>query len=399
MQPHLSKKNPIRSTREGFFFINLQKGLTLQLLDGLTFSGSSKLLTQLENDLNRLVLPHKVAEYACPINGLEDQYEWKTGQRLPGYFLMDLSMIGFTYIRHKLAPTPRMVFWGNMTGRPQHELLADIIGYQWTYSEGKSFATAWKQACESIDRGLPVILGLLDMYHLPYYGHIYHRMHIPQHYVLLVGYDNELEVAFVQDNGLPEVQTIPLRDLKEAWNVNNPGQGKKNTLCILEFGDQIAPLAEIVEKGLKKKANLILNPPVGFAGIKGMRKLAGEITDWPAELNASQLKACLQHLVTFTCSVVPMPPQRLLPYPANHTDSHQAVRDRFSNELAGFASQFNHPEWEEAAGLLQKSGELIGRLTDSVTDQLLSGTSNLQEAADLLQSIASTEEKAYTLLI
>jgi hypothetical protein len=349
--------------------------------------------------MKQLVMPHKVADYACPINGLEDQYEWKTGQRLPGYFLMDLSMIGFTYIKHKLAPTPRMVFWGNTTGQPQHELLADIIGYQWRYSEGRSFSTAWKQACESIDTGIPVIMGLLDMYHLPYYSHIYQRMHIPQHYVLLVGYDNDQGVAYVQDNGLPEVQTIPQRDLKEAWNVYNPGQGKKNTLFILEFGEQIAPLAEIVEKGLKKKANLILNPPVGFMGIKGMRKLAEEISDWPVELNKTQLKACLQHLVIFTCSMVPMPPQRLLPYPANHEDKHQAVRDRFSKELAGFARQFNQPKWEEASRLLQNSGGLIGYLTDTITDQLLSGTFNLQEAADLLANIASTEEKAFTMLV
>ncbi len=175
-----------------------------------------------------LELPHKVADYACPINGLEDMYEWKTGQRLPGYFLMDLSMIGFLYIKQKNAPNPRMVFWGNGTGRQQHELLGDIMGYTWTFSEDTAFSTAWKQARSSIDRGIPVILGLLDMYHLPYYPQFYHRMHIPQHYVLLVGYDSDLDKAYVQDNGLKEVQTIPLNDLKEAWNVNLPGQGKKN---------------------------------------------------------------------------------------------------------------------------------------------------------------------------
>lgn len=349
--------------------------------------------------MKQLKLPHKVADFACPINGLEDQYEWKTGHRLPGYFLMDLSMIGFTYIKHKLAPTPRMVFWGNTTGRPQHELLADIIGYRWTSSEGKSFSTSWSLACQSIDRGIPVILGLLDMYHLPYFPHIYHKMHIPQHYVLLVGYDAELQVAFVQDNSLADVQTIPLGDLKEAWNVHNPGQGEKNTLFILEFGEQIAPLAEIVEKGLCRKAGLILNPPVGFMGIRGMRKLADEITRWPEELNKKQLEDVLRFVVTFTCSVVPMPPQRLLSYPVNHPDSHQAMRDRFSNELGGFAREYNKPRWEESAGLLSDSGKLIGHLTDMLIDQILTGTSNLQAASQLLQNIAEKEEKAFKLLL
>jgi hypothetical protein len=78
-------------------------------------------------------LPHKTGEYTCPVNGIEDQYEWKTGTRMPDQILMLLSMYGFSYIQQKRAPAPRMVFWGAGAGRPQHEFLADVIGYQWTH--------------------------------------------------------------------------------------------------------------------------------------------------------------------------------------------------------------------------------------------------------------------------
>ncbi len=345
-----------------------------------------------------LRLPHKVADYACPINGLEDMYEWKTGTRLPGFFLMDLSMTGFMYIKQKNAPCPRMVFWGSGTGRPQHELLGDTMGYTFTFSEDTAFSTAWKQVCASIDRGTPVILGLLDMYHLPYYPKMYHRMHIPQHYVLLVGYDTEKQMAFVQDNGHPDVQSVPLSDLREAWNVNNPGQGKKNTFCIVEFGSRIAPLEEIARQVLKKKAEWMFNPPVGFMGISGMRRLAADITNWEGELSPEQLKRCLSDLATFTCSVVPMPPQRLLPFPMNHVDPHQAVRDRFSSALVEFGAQFNEPTWVEVAGYLAKSGRLIGQLTDLIVDQLLASAFDLKPAAELITRIAENEEKAYSLL-
>ncbi len=345
-----------------------------------------------------LRLPHKVADYACPINGLEDMYEWKTGMQLPGFFLMDLSMTGFLYIKQKNAPNPRMVFWGNGTGRPQHDLLGDIMGYTWTFSEDTAFSTAWKKVRESIDRGQPVILGLLDMYHLPQYPKIYHKMHIPQHYVLLVGYDDALNAAYVHDNGLPDVQTIPLTDLKEAWNVNNPGQGKKNTYAIVEFGRRVATLEEIAEKGLKKKAELFLNPPVGFMGVKGMRKLAAEMVNWRQELTSEQMEKCLRDMVMFTCSVVPMPPQRLLPYKMNHEDSHQAVRDRFSGELAGLAREFHKPEWEEASRSLVDSGALIGQLTDLLVDRILARKNDLDEPARLVARIADLEEKAWSSL-
>jgi len=343
-------------------------------------------------------LPHKVADFACPINGLEDMYEWKTGNQLPGYFLMDLSMIGFMYLKNKKAPVQRMVCWGNGTGRVQHELLSDILGYQWTFSEGKSFKTAWKEICASVDRGIPVILGMLDMFYLPYYPRFYHKMHIPQHYVLLVSYDNERGEAYVKDNGHPDVKTITIDDLRESLNIEMPGQVKKNTFCIVEFGDQIAPLKEIAEKGLKKKASLFLNPPVGFMGIKGLRHLAKDIMNWQAELSPQQIKESLTFLVTFTCSTVPMPPQRLLSYPINHPDTHQAIRDRFSRELSELAKEFQHPEWEQSSCEFALSGELIGQLTDAAVDQILAGTSCMEKMSDLISEIAKHEEKAFQYL-
>jgi hypothetical protein len=217
--------------------------------------------------------------------------------------------------------------------------------------------------------------------------------------VLLVGYDLTKQEAYVQDNSLLEVQTVPLADLKEAWNVNNPGQGKKNTYCIPEFGSRIAPLEEIARLGLKKKAKLMINPPVGFMGIKGMRKLAADIENWPGELTPSQMEKCLSDLVMFTCSEVPMPPQRLLPFPLPRPDSHQAVRDRLSSAMVELSSQFGEPIWKDAAGELVESGILIGKLTDRIVDQLLAKTSNLQGAAPLIKEIADREEKAYTLLL
>lgn len=30
-----------------------------------------------------LKIPHRLADYLCPINGLCDIYEWKTGNRIP----------------------------------------------------------------------------------------------------------------------------------------------------------------------------------------------------------------------------------------------------------------------------------------------------------------------------
>jgi hypothetical protein len=245
-------------------------------------------------------LPHKVCEYACPSVGLEDMYERATGRRLPDYVIMDLSMIGFMYLRQKNAPAPRMVFWGNGTGVPQHRFLEDVIGYTWSYHDGGSFENAFKAARNSIDHDQPVILGLLDMYHLPYFEKMYHRFHVPYHYVLLVGYDLAKEEIYVFDNSRPDVQTIPVRDLKGAWNVNSPGQSKKNAYTIVAFEPQPPDLETILRRGLKKRAGWMFNPPVGFMGLSGLRRFARDFANWPDELSPAALKASLESLAMFT---------------------------------------------------------------------------------------------------
>jgi hypothetical protein len=342
-----------------------------------------------------LSLPHKVLDYACPVNGLEDLYEQNTGVRLPGYLLMDLSSIGFTYIRQMRAPAPRMVNWGSGMGHAQYQFLAQRMGFSMRWSEGRSFGTSWRMALDSLSQGSPVILGVLDMFHLPYFPKFYHRFHIPQHYVLLVGYDDAARAALVQDTGLPGVQRVPLADLRAAWDVRLPGQARPNTLHILTFPGRAAGVAEIVRSGLKGRAQLFLEPPNGFQGLRGMRKAQADLPRWRSELSAAQLEESLRFLATFTCSVVPNLPQRLLPDPLGYRDPHQAVRDRFAAALAGLAEEYHEPAWAQAAQCFAESGRCIAALTDAAVDALQGDPRALDRAPDLLGQIAALEEEAF----
>lgn len=344
-------------------------------------------------------LPHKVLDYCCPVNGLEDQYEAKTGARLPGFLMMDLSNIGFIYIKQQRAPAPRMLGWGDGAGKGQYAFLADLMGFRWQSLEGRPFDEAWRAACASVERGLPPVLGMLDMYHLPHYPKFYHRVHIPWHYLLLVGYDDARQVALVQDNGLPGVQELPLSDLRQAWNVSSPGLGKRNSLFTFEFAEHPASLPELLQKGLKKRARQFLNPPKSFLGLPGMRKSAAEMLRWKDELSEAQWMESLRFLATFSCSVVPNPPQRLLGFPLGYEDPHQAFRDRFTRELAPFAAEYRQPQWQEAIGLLQESGRQIGQIIELTVDALLGKSAALQAVPGLLLSVAEIEERAFRLLL
>ena len=50
--------------------------------------------------MKRLELPHQLADYLCPVNGLCDVYEWKTGKRIPEELIF-YSKAGFQMISQK----------------------------------------------------------------------------------------------------------------------------------------------------------------------------------------------------------------------------------------------------------------------------------------------------------
>ncbi len=346
----------------------------------------------------RIELPHKVCDYTCMVNGLEDLYEQKTGVRLPDWLLLHVSgLLGFVYVKNKLAPTPRMVFWGSNLAKYQYETLADVVGFEWEMVSNRSFPFSLKRIKALVDDGSPVVLGVLDMFHLPYYEKFYHKIHVPIHYVLMVGYDDVAEIVWVQDCGRQQVEAISYIDLEQAWNVNIPGLGKKNTFYAFSFNQQIADVEMIARNGLHKRAMEMLEAPTSMFGIKGMRKLANELPRWRDELAPTQLDACLRHLVEFT-GFPPVPPSQLTGYD-DAPDNHCAGRDVFANLLRKLAAEYAEPRWVEASAYFDRSAQALVNLTDAVCDFILEKENTLEKAAILITTIADLEEQGFKTIL
>ncbi|MDD5765900.1 MAG: BtrH N-terminal domain-containing protein [Candidatus Marinimicrobia bacterium] len=347
--------------------------------------------------MKKLNIPHKKYDYLCPINGISDVYEWKTGKRIPDPLLFCLSSIGFTYIRQKRASIPRMAFWGSGIGKRQYGFLADTMDFQVHSSEGTTFPFALKKAQKYIEAGIPVVLFGLDMYYLPYFEKYYRTVHIPGHVILMVGYCDEDEVVYVHENSKTEVQTVSYRDLMSAWCEGYmAGQAKKNALFAIQFNDRPSDAHEIVKTGLKKRAKMVLNPPVKFLGIPGMRLLSADFMNWEKEMNPATYIEALKHFVTFTSSVVPALPRRLSKFDSGIPDDHRAMRDKFADILTRNQSEYGNISWEKAADLFKKSGGLIGQITEMITEYILDNSRSLKEIPGLLGQSADYEEEAFT---
>ncbi len=323
-----------------------------------------------------ITLPHRVCDSTCFWNGLEDMFEWKD-TNYPDFLLPSVGgMSGFAYLSFKKAIPPHQVYWGACPKYLLHDL-AQIIGFNETVVEGKTFKSMFTQLKEFIDDGQPVMAGALDMYHLHYFPYLYQKIHVPIHYVLVVGYDDAEEVVFVQDCCCKEVQRVSYAEFEQSLSVSTPGMSKKNTFRAFAFPEKIPSEFEVAANGFRFKAEKFLKPPVSLFGIPAMHKAASAILEWND-------KQCFEHMVAYA-TTPPMLPRTY--------ENSNGMRFRQAAVLEALGRKYAVDCWTKASVMFKKSGELIIELCKAAVKQ------NRAEVSAMLLAVAEIEEEAYKLLL
>ncbi len=325
-----------------------------------------------------LTIPHRPALGLCPINGIRDLVQWRTGRDWSNEFLHGLGQGGgFAYLRFNFADPPRQVYWGTASPR-QHKYLAELFEAPYTEFENTSFKYSWKKAMQAVDCGTPPILGPLDMFYLHFYPEIYHQRHIPIHYLLLAGYDDDH--AYVHDTGLDTVQVLPLSELEPAWDVNSPGLGKRNRLAILEIPTEIAAANSLIHKSIRDQCTVALTPPVSMLGIPAMKKLSREIAAWPQQLGEKASGRCLSQVREYLNS----PPDLI----GNHLTAGRDIYITFLEEAASLAGL----DFSVAINHFRTSMSIIPTIAEAIQ------RGDLISAATSFDRIADVEQQAFTAL-
>jgi hypothetical protein len=214
------------------------------------------------------------------------------------------------------------------------------------------------------------------MHYLHYYADLYKKQHMPIHYVLVVGYDDEEQVVYVQDCSYKNAQRISYEDFEKSLDINVPSMSKKNTLRTFVLPRKLPSEFDVAKKGFSYKAQRFLKPPVRLFGIPAMRRLAGEILEWDNT-------KCYEHMATYATT----PPV----LPKTFENSH-GMRFWQASVLNTLGQKYRVNEWTEASRLFRKSGEeIIGLCKASLQQQS-------QQISKALTRIADIEEQAYELL-
>lgn len=348
--------------------------------------------------MKRLELPHRMADYLCPVNGLCDVYEWKTGNRIPEELIF-YAKAGFQMISQKRADAPKMVFLGQGSiGKREYEFWKDIIGYEIIFGEGKCFRTTWSELCELLDREIPTILFGLDMFYLPYQQKFYQKQHIPGHVVLMVGYDDEN--AYIQDNSKEGVQAVPVSNLEQAWAKSYIGISKKNTYFGINMKSSEADISRIVQKGMAKNAEIYLHSTLSFVGQRGLDKFIEEFPKWKDTFSQEKLRKIYLHFIEYTGSVLPELPYEISGCQSGITNPHRASRDKFSQALIKYKDSFGVSGWEDAAYWFETSGEMIQSIVgEFIEDVKNMSFGNSEKYIPFFQELRVYEEHAFHIML
>jgi hypothetical protein len=322
-------------------------------------------------------IPHRVQESTCYVNGLFDVLTWQGGSY--HYFLLPIigGMASFAYLKFKMTEPPCMVYWGNNSKYLLKDL-GEIIGFTQTISEGKSFRNEFLKMKGHLDKDEPVMVGALDMYYLHYYPELYRKQHVPIHYVLMVGYDDERQVVYVHDCSVGSVQEVPYGEFEKALDVNVPGMSKKNTFRVFQLPRKLPSELEIADKGFAYKARRMLKPPVSMFGVPAMRKLEKEIVSWVD-------RDCFRHMVAYAGLTPPLIAEDL-----SYNDGLRFEQARVFEHLG---QKYQRKEWRKASVLFRESGRLIVKLCERALKYDGRGCSIF------LKEIADIEKEAYMALL
>ncbi len=118
----------------------------------------------------------------------------------------------------------------------------------------------------------------VDFYYMDYMPE-WQRVHINVHFINVIGSDDDHYL--ISDSYYPKQSSLKKDTLSKARFVGGHMAPKGFLFYPTHIPDNL-PIEKAIRKGIKKAAYNMIKLPVPFIGIKGMRKFARKVVDWPS---------------------------------------------------------------------------------------------------------------------
>ena len=119
---------------------------------------------------------------------------------------------------------------------------------------------------------------------------MYHTEHIPIHYVMMIGYDEEKNCVLVYDCDVIE---LAVNDLELAWNIEKNGVGDKNGFIKIRLNENLPDKYTLSRNCLLKKAERQFREKPYILGISAYEKIAKELPRWKKKFSEENYRNAL----------------------------------------------------------------------------------------------------------
>lgn len=233
----------------------------------------------------------------CVTGSMRHIYEYH-GYPISEELLLGLGAgVGYVYW-HMKGQAPIIGGRANV-GRPGEEGLERTAGRR-TGVRVEVFTTGSARKAEAallamLAGGEPAML-TVDMGYLPYFD-FPEEFHFGGHVVVACGYDAAGGTVLVADRD-EELHAVALADLARARGSRYKPFPPQHAWCTFGFSARRPPTADEVRQAIREVATGMLLPPIANLGVKGIRKTATAVQEWPALMDEGELRrACLNAFI------------------------------------------------------------------------------------------------------
>ena len=290
--------------------------------------------------------------------------------------------VGFSYWHFKGQPP----FMGGRGGfNPPMEVLAgQRTGVKVETHTTSSERKARQTLLSMLEAGQPVMLQC-DMGFLPYFDFGGQEYHFGGHVVVVCGYDPGSDRVLVADRD-ETMHVIPMDDLAKARGSKHKPFPPKNLWYAFDFMEKRSAAASDVRESILDQCRTMLEPPISNIGVKGIRKAAAAIPDWPDAMTEDELRFALFNAYIF-----------ISPVGGTGGGTFRYMFSRFLGEAAGIMEDkrlhYGVAEFRRIGDAWKDLGAWFRR-----TSEVESPAQHLVEAVDPLKQLAGLEEAAWTRL-
>jgi len=253
--------------------------------------------------------PHRMAGH-CGSGALRDLLDW-AGLDWGGEALAEGLVFGlgggldFTYLRVPgLVPPIYLVGRG---GDMEVDLLRRL-GAHVEVRRTDDAALGWRWVRDELTAGRPVMVWA-DIAELPY---LRVRLQMSRHDVVVVGHDDERQVAYVVDNDREDVQEVPYAALARARRSTGFPAPTRHATFAVDWPERLPDLRSVAAEAFAAAAAAIRHggpgivdssdlPPgsISASGLAGIREFADDLASWPQVWDTVTLEAALAALPVF----------------------------------------------------------------------------------------------------